>query len=338
MKTLLTILLTASFAAAGISDHHEETKAAFQEIYKLVGEHLADASDDSINSAAVSGLLERLDPHVQLNPKDDDTGREIPLITQTNRFNRDFGYLRIANVEEGLSAATLAAIRSMLTNGPLRGIVVDLRFANGTDYRAAANFAGLFADKKPVTIKAADEEFHSASGGDAILIPVMVLANSETAAAAEAVAAGLRDIKAGLIIGDKTAGLATIFEDFRLSTGDTLRIATKSVQLGGGREIPSTGVSPDIEVAVSIAEEKKFLDDPYFVERSDQPSTNVFSTRRVTEADLVRQRREGISLEQIISNRQNDQNDRPEHVTDPVLARALDLLKALAVVENWKQD
>ncbi len=337
MKTFFLVTLVACLTGfAAQSDDAIRTRAQFDELYKLISEHLADTDAATINSAAVQGLLQQLSPHVQFNPGDPAEGDSVPLITQTNRFNREFGYVRIGAVRPGLDRAFMATIESMLTNGALRGMVIDLRFAGGTDYGAAAEFAGLFADKEPAVIKAAKDVFKASAGDKAILIPVMVLANRETAGAAEAAAAGLREIKAALIIGNKTAGQATAFEDFKMSTGDTVRIATEPVQLGNGKAIPLGGVVPDILVTVLPDEEKRFLKDPYFVDKSGDRSTNT--NRRITEADLVRQRKEGISLEQVVSDRENEPANRVAIVTDPSLARALDVLKALTVVENWKQD
>lgn len=238
----LAVCLTSITAR---SDDDTQTNVQFDEVYKLISQHLADSSDDAINSAAVHGLLERLSPHVQLNPAKRDEEEEVPMIAQTNRYNREFGYIRIGEVRTGLSDSFMTSIESMLIEGALRGLVIDLRFAGGNDYGAAADFAGLFAGAVPAVIHAAENEFKSSAGDKAILIPVMVLANRETAGAAEAAAAVLRDIKAGLIIGSETAGQATVFEDFKLSTGDTVRIATEPIRLRGGNAIPLDGVAPD---------------------------------------------------------------------------------------------
>ena len=132
MKTFLRLILALSLVSTGIADHHETKYPSLDEVLKLVGEHLTGATDDTINDAAVAGLLERLQPHVQLNPESPDAEGDLPLIVLTNRFNRDFGYLRIANVEEGLQSAALKSIRSLVNEAPLRGIVFDLRFAAGS--------------------------------------------------------------------------------------------------------------------------------------------------------------------------------------------------------------
>jgi hypothetical protein len=61
--------------------------------------------------------------------------------------------------------------------------------------------------------------------------------------------------------------------------------------------------------------------------------TNAASRRaRITEADLVRERREGKSLEEFTPAR--DREPLKPQISDPALARAVDLLKGLAVVRR----
>ena len=57
---------------------------------------------------------------------------------------------------------------------------------------------------------------------DAIALPVAVLVNRQTAGAAEALAAVLRETGAGLILGGKTAGQAMVAQEFPLKNGDRL--------------------------------------------------------------------------------------------------------------------
>jgi hypothetical protein len=54
---------------------------------------------------------------------------------------------------------------------------------------------------------------------------------------------------------------------------------------------------------------------------------------RFNEAELVRERRDGVALDTDASAEKEVEPDKPV-VQDPVLARALDLLKGLAVVRH----
>lgn len=65
------------------------------------------------------------------------------------------------------------------------------------------------------------------------------------------------------------------------------------------------------------------------------PQTNEGSFRRFNEAELVREQRDGADLEAEFGGAGRLQSDpNLKIVRDPVLARALDLLKGLAVVQK----
>ncbi|HAV63709.1 MAG TPA: hypothetical protein DCY13_15250 [Verrucomicrobiales bacterium] len=337
-RTFTSALLAVAAVSAIAPTYAEDAdQVPFEEVRALIRLHLANTSDEELNDAAVKGLIDQLKPHVMVGEMNQTVqGSTNGLVAKSSRFRRDFGYLRMTTVTEGLDQAIRSAVEELLREAPLKGLVLDLRFATGDNYAAAAAAAGLFAEGERVMLKVGDK-VHSGSGGnEAILIPVMVLVNKATAGAAEAFAASLKSMKAGLLVGAATAGRATLFETFTLSNGTSLRIATQPVRLADDTAIPRSGLSPDIAVEIDEADERKYLDDPYWVAPGDGNGGATSSPRRVTEADLVRQRREGIPLEQIIEDRAESSERRL--VTDPVLARGLDLLKALTVVQSWKRE
>jgi hypothetical protein len=100
-------------------------------------------------------------------------------------------------------------------------------------------------------------------------------------------------------------------------------------------------------VAVREEEEKAWIADPFGPSSAATASsgrtdgtggTNTVSRprRRLTEADLVRSRREGKSIGQTntvpAAGESSAPIPPPKLVRDPVLARALDLLKGLSVI------
>ncbi len=139
--------------------------------------------------------------------------------------------------------------------------------------------------------------------------PLAILVNGQTSGAAAELARALRAARLGLIFGGETAGIA-----------------------------------PDITVAVAAADEKIYFADAFAVmtNRPVVSATNLLSREtnrplpRISEADLVRARRSGAADPEAELDALGPAESRPERnvVQDPVLARALDLLKALAVVQN----
>ena len=101
-----------------------------------------------------------------------------------------------------------------------------------------------------------------------------------------------------------------IGQEFPLRNGQRLHIATAPVKFGDGKVLSPQGLKPDIEVAVSLAEERSYVDNPYGLQSklfaqagesgiSSTPGGTNRSPRRarLNEAELVRARREGLNLD-----------------------------------------
>jgi C-terminal processing protease CtpA/Prc len=145
----------------------------------------------------------------------------------------------------------------------------------------------------------------------ALKMPLMILVNRETRGAATMLAYSARVVRAALIFGNTTA-------PFKSDYGET------------------PGVTPDIAVAVKIADEKKYLQNPYAA--LAQSETNAAATNHIgtfidhtTEADLVREKiKDGDQDEDSMPPRPTE--PQKPFIHDPALARAVDLIHALAVI------
>ena len=135
-------------------------------------------------------------------------------------------------------------------------------------------------------------------------LPLAILVNGETQGAAATLAAILRAGRDGLVLGGATADL-----------------------------------KPDIAVAVGAADERAFFKNPYAAlaqsTTNSAAATNSFSPfiDHTSEADLVRAKiKDGDEDEDSLPARPAE--PQKPFIHDPVLARAVDLLKALAVVHQ----
>ncbi|MBI3850755.1 MAG: hypothetical protein HY298_10855 [Verrucomicrobia bacterium] len=352
----LFALALAALLAVGPSVLGAPTKEppAFQEVFDLVRSHLEGVSQSELDQAAVEGLLSKLHPRVTLvtNESTNKTETDSPFLSQSRVFDDAFAYLRVERVGEGLAMKVSAAYHDLSETNKLKGLVLDLRFARGDDYSAATEVADLFLAKPQPLLDWGKGVVESKAKTDAIKLPLTILVNKQTAGAAEALAAVLRETGVGLVIGANTAGQATIGREFPLKNGQRLRIATAEVKLGNGAILSSQGVKPDIQIAVNPEDEKIYFADAYKVlpkptnllasaaaalTNNTASGTNRAARRRLTEADLVRERREELSrdLESATSAAKENEQDKPT-VRDPALARALDLLKGLAIVRQFK--
>jgi len=336
---------------AGALNGRAATNAApdFKEVYDLIHAHVVGASDAELNRAAVSGLLKELGPKASLVTGGAATSTAVvtQLVSKAFVFDGEIAYVRVARVADGLATALRAAYEQLSASNALKGVVLDLRFADGADYPAAVAAAELFSLKKPAALDWGKGAQETKTGNELISVPLVVLVNGQTSAAAETLAAMLREAGAGLILGNPTAGQALLSQDFPLSNGATLRVATAAVKLNGSE---LSQLHPDIEVAVSAKDEQAFFADSYFVlPMPNSPVAGLASTNkavgtnasgrraRLNEAGLVRAHKQGLNPddeEGMALNQPRDNKPAAPVVNDPALARALDLLKGLAIVRQ----
>jgi hypothetical protein len=352
IRLLLTVWLVLVGAQPGLLWGQAKAEDAagpeFKEVYDLVRAHLAGMSEAQLNQAAVQALVSGLGPRVSLvtNGTAGKAPAETPLISKSNVFNGEIGYVRVEQVGDGLANAVREACKRLEGTNKLDGVILDLRYAAGDDYASATATAELFIKKDQPLLDWGTGMVRSKDKSDAISLPVAVLVNRQTAGAAEALAAVLRAAGSGLILGNRTAGQAMIAQEFPLKNGERLRIATAPIRLGDGSTLSAQGLRPDITVEVAAADERAYFTDAYKAPRragllagaglalTNQASgTNLAARRpRINEAELVRERREGISEADMTALGVREP-EKPM-VTDPVLARALDLLKGLALVRQ----
>jgi hypothetical protein len=352
IRSLLTIWLVLMGAQPGLllgqAKADDAAAPDFQEVYDLVRAHLAGMGEAQLNQAAVQALVSGFGSRVSLvtNGAAAKAQADAPLVSKSSVFDGDIGYLRIERVGDGLASAVREACGKLAASNKLAGVILDLRYTAGGDYGSAVATAELFVKKAQALLNWGNGMVRSKDNSEALSVPVAVLVNRQTVGAAEALAAVLRETGAGLILGSNTAGQAMIAQEFPLKNGARLRIATAPIQMGDGSTLSGQGLKPDIAVDVAAADERTFYADAYKILSRAEPlaasgpgltnsasGTNRAARRpRFNEAELVRERREGISEADMTGVRERE----PEKplVSDPALARALDLLKGLALVRQ----
>ena len=301
-----------------------------------------------LDRAARDGLLKELFPQVELVTNDQASPNlKGPFLTTNMVRDGGFAYLRPAMVEAGLAREMETAMSAMKTTNKIKGWILDLRGAGGSDYRAAVAIADRFVATEQDLLDFGEGMARSKAKANTNQLPLTVLLNHATAAAAEALAAMLSKAEAGLLLGTNTAGQAFIWKEFPLTNGLRLRIATGRLKLGDGTPLPLQGVKPDIRIVISPEDERAYLEDPYRVLAKASVSgfnwgqdtnltasgTNKHARHRINEADLVRFLREGQDYSEEGHPAFSADPARPV-LRDPALARAVDLLKGLALLRR----
>ncbi|MBU6399113.1 MAG: hypothetical protein KGS61_02245 [Verrucomicrobia bacterium] len=346
MKLTWTGVLLVGWAAgttALVAETDSGASPGFQEVYDLLT-NAPGVTAAALNRAAVQGMLNRFAPVASLEAAAPTHPTAGALLSKTAVFDGAYAYLRVARVGARLGEEIGSAYGRLSATNKLKGLVLDLRFADGEDYAAAAAAADKFLSTDQPLLRCGDQLQRSTAKHDAISLPLMVLVNQQTAGAAEALAGVLRRTEAGLLLGTNTAGRAYLFKDFTLRDGQRLRVATTTVKLGDGQPLPAEGLKPDIRISVKPDEERLYFADPYRVLTNPAPVLFASSTvtnadtepvHRINEAELVRRQKEGQNLDDAPEEVPGPGPDAARPVVqDPTLSRALDLLKGLAVVQQ----
>jgi hypothetical protein len=346
--TSVSIAIIAWTFSQGAVQAAEGAPAAappFSAVYNLVRSNMSGVSESELNQAAVVGFLAQLQGRATLatNGTAETDLSAIPLVSKAAVFDNAYALVRIGRVGPGLSNEVAKAYDQLRATNKLKGMVVDLRYSVGQDYPAAADTAALFFKLEQPLLQWGDTTARSSAKNTAIELPLIVLINHDTTGAAEALAAALRQVDGSLIIGSPSAGHAYLYKEFTLGDGQVLRVATDSIATGHGQTLSTNGLTPDILIAVNPEDEKAYFQDPYRIlpkpfAQAAKPGTNDLSSmqstnrtrRRLNEAELVRMQRDGLDLETEAAMAGPAQPSGPV-LTDPALARALDLLKGLAL-------
>ena len=196
-----------------------------------------------------------------------------------------------------------------------------------------------FLKKEKKLLKVGARTIWSTAKRNAISVPVAVLVNSKTVGSAEALAALMRRSNVGLLIGADTAGGVSQFREFTLSNGQRLRVATGPLLFGEGEVLVGGAVQPDIEIDVAVEDELAYLDNAYRILPDDlstlQAELEPNPFRPLSEAEIVRRHKLEQGEESVIEEKIEDVEAPLEsEIRDPALSRALDVLKALAVVRK----
>src|SRR5439155_27132820 len=121
-------------------------------------------------------------------------------LSKISVYDGEIAYLRVGRVPKGLAEAVRRNCDSLLATNKLKGLVLDLRYASGMDYAAAAGVADLFLSKERPLLDWGNRMVPSKEKTDALTLLVAVLVNHQTCGPPEALAALVRETGTGLVL------------------------------------------------------------------------------------------------------------------------------------------
>jgi len=293
-------------------------------------------TDTELNRATVEGLIVRLPRGVMLLPARETAPAEAPTAFYSEIIGGHIGYVRIGS----LNAADLQALDKSLSNFAAKkvdAVIVDLRASQATtDLALAAEFAKRFCPKgktlftlrKPA---ARQDRLFNSDRDPAFRGLIMVLTDSDTVGAAEAIAAALRFYNRALIIGQTTAGRAAEYSDLSLPSGKVLRAAAAEMISPDGRSLFPEGMKPDLPVEMSMADKREIFQ--LSAEKGMGPFVYEAGRPHLNEAALLAGTNPEVEAAEAAQQRRGRSPEKPP-THDPVLQRALDVVTSLEVYQK----
>ena len=176
----------------------------------------------------------------------------------------DVGYIKIRQFDGSTPSELDYAIRALSANGAA-SLVFDLRDNGGGVLDDAISCINLIVPEGTVAyaedkngnrtvVGSSDSETETA-------LPLVCLVNGSTASAAELFAASLRTMSGARLVGTTTMGKGTIQSSpQRLSDGSAVSITVAKLICGDGSCFDGTGLSVDVEKALTAEETTNFYD------------------------------------------------------------------------------
>ena len=174
------------------------------------------------------------------------------------------GYIRIRQFDGSTPSELDYAIRSLTASGA-QSFVFDLRDNGGGVLDDAVSCIDLIAPEGTVAY-AEDKNGNrtiigSSDNESRVDLPIVCLVNGNTASAAELFAASLHTMNGARLVGTTTMGKGTIQSSpQRLSDGSAVSITVAKLICGDGSCFDGTGLSVDVEKALTAEETTNFYD------------------------------------------------------------------------------
>jgi carboxyl-terminal processing protease len=246
-------------------------------------------------------------------PRDFDITREQIRVqsVKTQQLEPGIEYIRLRQFQEQTAQDMEAALDKFAKNGKIQGLVLDLRNNPGGLLTSAVEVSEKFLDAGKLIVytegRVRNQNMRFQANARRVYtdFPIVVLLNQGSASASEIVAGALQDWGRGIVLGTTSFGKGSVQTIIPLSDGSGLRLTTAKYYTPKGRSIHGKGIAPDIIV--------------------EGPKTSV-ATPPPPEGGSTPPK-PGPTVE----TKPGDELKR-----DPQLQRALDLLKAMRILDRTR--
>ena len=191
------------------------------------------------------------------------------------------GYFRLLQFQDRTRNEVLADVARLEADnaGPLQSLVLDLRDCPGGLLSATVGLTALFVQPGSVIVRVSGQHagasrVYRAVAGDyasvtsvqadeptrpsLLSLRLVVLVNAKTGAGAEALAKALQELRKATVLGQPSAGLASIETILPLDFGTALKLTTGAMSSPKGTSWQGRGVEPDVLLNAGAREKGEF--------------------------------------------------------------------------------
>ncbi len=188
---------------------------------------------------------------------------------KSKMFEPGYVWVRVAQFQEATAENMVKAIDGLFKQGPVKGLVLDLRNDPGGLLHGAVAISAAFLPAKTLVVSTdgrtedakrkflASPDDYSRGGRDDVLralpaavktVPMVVLVNGGSASASEIVAGALQDHKRAIVIGTQTFGKGSVQTIMPLGNNTAIKLTTARYYTPSGRSIQALGIMPDLVI------------------------------------------------------------------------------------------
>lgn len=163
----------------------------------------------------------------------------------------NIGYIKFTSFDESTSEDFKNEFNNLNSQG-IKSLIIDLRNNGGGIVDEALDIADYIVEKDKVLLYEIDknnnEKVNKSKNDPFITMPIVILANENTASASEILAGALKDLGRAKIVGIKTYGKGVIQQVLSLSDGSGLKLTVEEYQTPNRNKINKVGIEPDEKV------------------------------------------------------------------------------------------
>jgi carboxyl-terminal processing protease len=184
-------------------------------------------------------------------------------------FEPGYGWIRVSQFQEATPESLARHLETLFKQGPMKGLVLDLRNDPGGLLYGAVAISAAFLPAKALVVStdgrtedarkkfyATNDDYLRGAKDDMLknlpaavkTVPMVVLVNGGSASASEIVAGALQDHKRATVIGTQTFGKGSVQTIMPLGNNTAIKLTTARYYTPSGRSIQAKGITPDVIV------------------------------------------------------------------------------------------